>query len=74
MCVRGLNGMTERYHTVKCAGGASARRESKRLLGLGLQEVDKAVVVEGFERRHGSASLRSDAGDVAAKEQSDSGG
>ena len=46
----------------------------ERLLGVGLQEVDEAVVVEGFERRHGSASLRSDAGDVAAKEQSDSGG
>ena len=46
----------------------------ERLLGVGLQEVDEAVVVEGFERRHGSASLRSDAGDVAAKEQPDSGG
>ena len=45
-----------------------------RLLGVGLQKVDEAFVVEGFERRDGSASFRADAGDVAAKEQSDSGG
>lgn len=45
-----------------------------RLLDPGLQEVDEPVVVEGFEWREGSASLGADAGDVAAKEQPDSGG
>jgi len=49
-----------------------ARRE--RLLAPGLQEVHESLVVEGFERRERSASLGADAGDVAAKEQSDSGG
>jgi hypothetical protein len=44
------------------------------ILGPGLQEVDEPLVVEGLERREGSASLGADAGDVAAEEKSDSGG
>ena len=45
-----------------------------RLLGVGLQEVDEPLVVERLEWREGSACLRSDAGYVAAKKQSDSSG
>jgi len=74
VCVRVLDSITRTipHGQVRRRSLRAARVE--RLLGVGLQEVDEAVVVEGFERRHGSASLRSDAGDVAAKEQSDSGG
>ena len=74
VCVRVLDDITRTipHGQVRRRSLRAARVE--RLLGVGLQEVDEAVVVEGFERRHGSASLRSDAGDVAAKEQPDSGG
>ena len=64
----------ERYHMVKGRRRAFRAARCGRLLGVGLQKVDEAFVVEGFERRDGRASLRADAGDVAAKEQSDSGG
>src|SRR6476619_2718709 len=64
----------ERYHMVKGRRQAFRAGRCGRLLGVGLQKVDEAFVVEGFERRDGTASLRADAGDVAAKEQSDSGG
>jgi len=64
----------ERYHTVKCARGLFRAARFGRLLGLELQKVDEALVVEGLERRDGGASLRADAGDVASKEESDSGG
>ena len=72
--LRAQTDMPERYHTVKSAGvqGSPARRE--RLLAPGLQKVDEPLVVEGFERCERGASFGADAGDVAAKEQSDSGG
>ena len=66
--------MPERYHTVKSSGEPCTPARRERLLAPGLQEVHESLVVEGFERRERSASLGADAGDVAAKEQSDSGG
>ena len=74
VCVRVLDSITRTIPHGQVRRRVFRAARIRRLLGPALQEVDEALVVEGFERRHGSASLRSDAGDVAAKEQSDSGG
>ena len=74
VCDRALNRITRTIPHGQVRRRVFRAARIRRLLGPALQEVDEALVVEGFERRHGSASLRSDAGDVAAKEQSDSGG
>ena len=73
-CVRVLNGMTRTIPHGQESRRVFATARRARLLGLRLQKVDEPLVIEGFERCEGSASLRADAGHVTAKEQSDSGG